>query len=443
MANNSIGDRKIYIIYIPIILIILLGFLYSQVPDTLWTKTYGGADDDWGYSVKQTTDGGFIIGGYTNSFGSDHGYLIKTDSNGDTLWTRTYSGLIASVLQTYDGGYIFVGTTGYVYAVVRTDSLGDTLWTRRFTPGDYSSRPEEIQPTFDSCYIIVGTAVDTMYPWDFFYNIFLAKIDDDGNTFWTKEYGSFYEFGYSVQQTCDSGYIVAGRWFIPSYLMKTDWLGDSLWLKSYPEGHLFSVRETSDGGFVSVGDISWPFDIFVIRTDYLGDTLWTKRFGESANDVGHCIRKTPDGGYVITGYTASFGAGGNDVYLLKIRDSGDTLWTRTYGGTESDIGYELEITSDSGYIIAGYTGSYGAGSKDVWLLKIAPDTFAVKEAKSNVITNHAFGASIIKGPLVLPENKNCKVFDITGRVVAPDKIQPGIYFIEIDGKITQKVVKVR
>ena len=438
---KTICTKRLIHIYLFLLLTSYFSLIYAQAPDTLWTKTYGGADDDRGYSVKQTTDGGYIIGGETNSFGTEHGYLIKTDQYGDTMWTRTYSGAIASVLQTYDGGYIFTGTIGHIYTV-RTDSFGDTLWTRVLIPSNHSSRAEEIQPTSDSCYIIVGTATDYISN-EYFNVVYLLKIDDDGDTLWTKKYGMWYEFGYSVQQTDDSGYIVAGYWLTSSYLMKTDSLGDSLWLKLYGGGRSYSVRETTDGGFVRVGSISSPFDIFIIRTDYLGDTLWTKRLGESASDVGYCIRETPDGCYVITGYTASYGAGGNDVYLLKIRDSGDTLWTRTYGGTESDIGYELEITSDGGYIIAGYTESQGAGSADVYLIKIAPDTFAVKETKGNVITNHTFGASIINGPLLLPEGKTCKIFDITGRVVMPDKIKPGIYFIEIDGKITQKVVKVR
>lgn len=416
--------------------------LFAQAPDTLWTKTYGGDDNDRGYTVKQTTDGGFIIGGETNSFGAEHGYLIKTDEYGDTMWTRTYSGPITSVLQTYDGGYIFTGIVGRHIYIVRTDSSGDTLWTKFIIPSDNHSRPEEIQPTSDSCYIIVGTATDSM-TYEYFDETYLLKIDDDGDTLWSKKYGQWYCFGQSVQQTADSGYIVAGRWIAGSNLMKTDSLGDSLWHKSHDAVWLFSVRETFDGGFVSAGRISYHYDIIIIRTDSLGDTLWTKRLGDAPDDVAHCIRETPDGCYVIVGYTASYGAGGNDLYLLKIRDFGDTLWTRTFGGTESDIGYEFEVTSDSGYIIVGYTASQGAGSADVWLIKIAPDTFAVKEAKGKIIINHASGASIIKGPLVFPENRNCRVFDITGRVVMPDKIKPGIYFIEIDGKITTKVVKVR
>lgn len=415
--------------------------IYAQAPDTLWTKTYGGADDDRGYSVKQTIDGGFIVGGETNSFGDEHGYLIKTDQYGDTMWTRTYRGAITSVLQTYDGGYIFTGTIGHIY-IVRTDSFGDTLWTRVIIPSNHSSRAEEIQPTSDSCYIIVGTATDYISN-EYFNVLYLLKIDDDGDTLWTKKYGQLYSFGHSVYQTDDDGYVVTGRWLFSSYLMKTDPLGDSLWLKLWDGGRIYSVRQTLDAGYILAGEYGASQDIYIIKTDSLGDTLWTRKYGGSNHEWGMCIRENHDGSFIITGATMSSGAGLQDVYLLKISNTGDSLWASAYGGTGYDFGHEVEITSDSGYIIAGYTESYGAGGNDVYLIKIAPDTFSVEEAKGDVITNHSFGASIINGPLLLPEGKTCKIFDITGRVVMPDKIKPGIYFIEIDGKITQKVVKVR
>jgi hypothetical protein len=443
MIDNTCIKIKIGIINIPIIIVTMMGFLYSQVLDTLWTKTYGGMNDDRGYTVKQTTDGGFIIAGETNSFGADHGYLIKTDAYGNSIWTRTYSGAINSILQTYDGGYIFTGTIGHI-CIVRTDSVGDTLWTRIIIPSNHSSRAEEIQPTSDSCYIVVGTATDYIAN-EYFNEVYLLKIDDYGDTLWSKRYGQMSAYGYSVLQTYDSGYIVAGRWPFYGCLMKTDPFGDSLWLKLlYPGAILYSLLETSDQGFLITGCVDYYFDVYIIKTDSLGDTIWTRRFGESAtNDVAYCIRETSDGTYIVTGYTASYGAGSNDLYLIKMRDSGDTLWTKTYGNIESDIGYEIEITSDSGYIIVGCTESYGNGGYDIWLVKIAPDTFGVEEVKPKVITGASAGAAIITGPLILPETANCRVFDITGRITVPQRIKPGIYFIEVDGKITRKVIKIK
>ncbi|MGB3340864.1 MAG: PQQ-binding-like beta-propeller repeat protein [bacterium] len=494
---------KDIILYIPIILITSLGFLYSQVPDTLWTKTYGGADNDRGYSVKQTNDGGFIIGGETNSFGADHGYLIKTDEYGDTIWTRTYSGPITSVLQTYDGGYIFTGTVGRHIYIVRTDSFGDTLWTRVIVPSNNHSRAEEIQPTSNSCYIIVGTATDSM-TYEYFDETYLLKIDDDGDTLWTKKYGQWSCYGQSVQQTVDNGYIVAGRWLGSIYLMKTNPLGDSLWLKHLGGGHTNSVRQILDGGYIIAGcynNENYTFehhgtnypevggDVYLIKTDRFGNSEWTRVFDTGMWERGYSVKQTTNGGYIVAGraYLSSFGA---RVYVIRTDESGDTIWTKmyrtdynnsgqsiqqtydngfiitgtldndfcfmkldslgnivwtkTYGGTPLDIGYSVIQTSDNGYTAVGETFTPDSGhTSDVWLLKIAPDTFAVEEAKGKITTNHASGASIIKGPLVLPEGTNCRVFDITGRVVVPQYIKPGVYFIEVDGAITKKIVKVR
>jgi len=257
--------------------------------DTLWTRTYGGSNSDWGNTVEQTSDGGYIITGHTLSFGagSSDVYLLKTDSSGDTLWTRTYG-------------------------------------------------------------------------------------------------GNDYDWGYSLQQTSDGGYIIAavtlsfGAGYFDVYLLKTDSLGDTLWTHTYggsDDDRGYSVRQTSDGGYIIAGGTdsfgAGDSSVYLVKTDSSGDTLWTRTYGGSDSDMGYSVRQTSDGGYVIAGDTESFGAGGGDVYLLKIDSSGNTLWTHTYGGSYEDWGISVQETSDGGYIIAGGTASFGAGGYDVYLLRIA------------------------------------------------------------------------
>jgi len=359
---------------------------------TLWSRTYGGSDYDYGYSVQQTADGGIIVVGPTRSFGAgDYDfYLIRTDSLGNTLWTRTYGGSGEdqghSVQQTSDGGYIVAGYTysfgaGFYDAyLIKTDSLGSTLWTRTYGGSDYDGGLSARQ-TADGGYIVVGCG-GSFGAGD--YDFYLIKTDPVGNTLWTRTYGgSDWDFAWSVQQTGDGGYVVAGytRSFGAGqddvYLIKTNSTGDPLWTRTYGGSSYdwsFSVQQTTDGGYIVVGYTA-SFgagyeDVYLIKTDANGDTLWTRTYGGSANDRGWSVQQTADDGYIVAGETYSFGAGSHDVYVIKTDSVGDTLWSRTYGGSYYDAGNSVQQTTDGGYIVAGHTSSFGAGGDDVMVTKL-------------------------------------------------------------------------
>jgi hypothetical protein len=182
-----------------------------------------------------------------------------------------------------------------------------------------------------------------------------------------KTYGGSYGDGaYSVQHTSDGGYIVAGGTYsfgagiFDIFLIKTDENGNIQWAKTYGgtrEDYGFSVQQTSDGGYIVMGHtISFGAgydDIFLIKTDANGNVQWAKTYGGTSDDLVRFVRQTSDGGYIVVGETYSFGAGYSDIFLIKTDANGNVQWAKTYGGTDYDLAFSVEQTSDGGYIAAG------------------------------------------------------------------------------------------
>lgn len=423
--------------------------LYAQITFERW---YGGNSRDYGHSVAQTPQGGYIVAGETSSYGSGtyDVYLIRTNGYGDTIWTKTYGGTSIdygrSVIQTTDGGCAVAGSRlpdggGYfdVY-LIKTDSLGDSLWARTYGggPHDYGT---SVSQTADGGYIIAGYAEHEPY----FHDVYLVKTDSLGNTSWTKTYGGIYdERGMSVSPTEDGGYIVAGSTNSfgagsdDIYLLKTDSLGDSLWARTYGDTGYDageSVAQTTDGGFIITG-FTYSFgggqrDVYLIKTDSLGDTTWTRTYGDTEADGGESVMQTSEGGYIVAGFT-SHAIDSYDVYLIKTDANGDTSWTRTYGGTGWEWGTSVTQCLDGGYVLTGNTDSYGAGLNDVYLIKTdslglgireeddAPSTTNIKPALT--CTPNPFTTKVAISLVGEPEHREggepeIKIFDITGRLV--------------------------
>jgi uncharacterized delta-60 repeat protein len=312
---------------------------HNPMSGTSFAKTYGGADWELAYSVQHTSDGGYIVAGYTYSLGVDSGdiFLIKTDANGNLQWAKTYRGTdwdeAYSVQQTSDGGYIVAG------------------WTSSFGAG--------------------GS------------DIFLIKTNANGNIQWAKTYGgTSYDWAYSVQQTSDGGYIVAGTtWSFGAggsdiFLIKTDANGNIQWAKTYGgtyEDYAYSVQQTSDGGYIVAG-LTDSFgadydDIFLIKTDASGNIIWAKIYRGTEWDGAFSVHQTSEGGYIVAGVTYSFSAGWSDIFLIKTNANGNVQWAKTYGGGSFDKAYSVQQTPDGGYIVAGFTTSFGAGYYDIFLIK--------------------------------------------------------------------------
>lgn len=224
----------------------------------------------------------------------------------------------------------------------------------------------DLQQTTDSGYIILGTGSS-------FATTLLHKLTSTGDSVWTKEY-SFFNRG-AVKQTSDGGYVIAGG-LNDVCLIKTNPTGDTVWTKAYGRNGQdggSSVQQTTDGGYIlagySINSGTGDSDAYVIKTNTAGDTLWTRIIAGTAEDAANCVQQTADGGYIVTGYTSSFGAGMNDLLLIKMDSNGTLQWTKTYGGTANDAGRSVKQTIDGGYIVAGYTSSFGTGYQDTYLLR--------------------------------------------------------------------------
>ncbi len=384
----------------PKCIVILAALLISTVSfsQTLFQKSYSHLGYETGTCVIKTSDGGYLEAGTTASglFGPDKFYIIKTDYAGGVLWSKTYAGdvseYLASVIQTTDGGYMLVGTTfsfnsspyGNIL-VIKINATGAISWQKHYgyTGYDYG---ESVQQTADGGYIIGGLTSSFGAG---AYDYFIMKIDSVGYGAWgTTIGGAGNDYAFAVLQTSDGGYMIAGQensysvtQFNPYNIMlcKLNAAGNVLWSKAYGGGQAAgnyvcnAMRSTTDGGFILCGWTDGPGaglqDVFMMKTDSAGILQWSKTYGGTNSDFGYDVQQTANGGYAIAGTTKSFGAGNDDAYLITTDATGSLVWSVCYGDTAIDRANSLEQTADGGFIIAGETSATGSSNSDFYLIK--------------------------------------------------------------------------
>ncbi|KQC14043.1 MAG: hypothetical protein APR63_06335 [Desulfuromonas sp. SDB] len=344
-----------------IILLVLIILLTILIHSETWSRVYGGSDDDFAYAVKQTPDGGYIVIGSTESFGSYYWnvWILKLDQNGDTVWSKVYDSIsdyyeFHDIEIDYDGGYIFGGSYGiYGFFICKTDNVGDSVWSRVYSvynPTCFYTYPLDIDKTSDGGYIIAGR-VDLGNAMGF-----IMKLDQNGDSSWATVWGDEMYLSSVFESFAKDYYVgVRGQHFYNVCLVNFDTQGNYGWSAGYFNGaYVNCVEQTSDSGIVLV--TTDPAKL--IKVDTAGDTIWTRDYG------GYSVIQDSQDNFLIVSNE------NNDIKLVQTDQSGDIIWARFYGGSSPEVGYSIQQTTDGGYIIAGATESYGSGGYDFYIVKV-------------------------------------------------------------------------
>ena len=416
----------------------------------VWEKSYGSSDYERGYAIVNTADGGMVISAFalTNDgdvhgvhtgFGEPDAWVLKLDANGDTVWTKALGGsreeFASAIIETPDSGFIVASqsssTNGDVWDhhgdkwhndfwLVKLDDAGDTLWTKSYGGTD-DDNPYGIDLSTNGNFIIGGSSYsidgdvwdhhDTTTTFSSHTDFWIIKINSLGDTIWTRSFGGTgSDYLEGIRATPDGGCVAVGwtystdddvtnhHGWVDGWVIKVDSAGNLEWERAMggtSRDYTMSVDLTNDGNYIiggtsesQDGDVwdnhGW-YDFWVVKMDTLGDTLWTRSYGGTRDDFLWSIKQTCDGGYIITGSSDSndgdvSGHQGSidsiDAWIVKIDEIGNIDWEQSFGSTRLDMFYAIEETNDGHYIATGYSnGTDGDltsnnGRYDTWTIKM-------------------------------------------------------------------------
>jgi len=360
-------------------------YIMEQDPTVQWSRSFGAV---YFRSLDLTTDGGYVFFGRkddTTYYPVRHEYfLVKTDSSGNKLWSHIYTGSDREnhgdyVQQTSDGGYIVSGLSivsnpypvgdQHRTRIVKTDSLGDTLWTRMYGDSAFvGPQYNVVKETADGGYV---TAIILCHNGWIPIDAQVLKMDTNGDSLWCQTYNfSSDDFVREIEPTADGGFIFTGSTTIDSlgggnyiqklFLAKTDSLGNLDWIQTYFDGIVdlpyidwcggFCVKQTMDNGYIAGGRCTWPNgdqNVYIVKTDSIGNVIWSNNYGAG---TAFAVKQTNDGGYIV-------GCGGYQTVthlVYKLDSYGNVLWTWDGQGSNLDFVYDIQQTADGGYIASGY-----------------------------------------------------------------------------------------
>lgn len=364
---------------------LLLSFLLSTLFSHAQTfqKLYGGNNYDRANSVVHTFDGGFIAGGSGFSFDSinswNTGYLVKIDANGDSLWTKVFNSVgdnsIECVRQTLDSGYVVTGylrnpNGRYDIMVIKTDQWGNVQWSKVIVDS-LSHHGMSIVETNDHGFLATGGYYSTSGP----EGVFALRLDASGNMVFFKQYSNN-AMASDIISTSDGNYMIAGFSIYEIMLVKIDSTGNVLWSKFYSNSmtteDLLNVVECADHGFALFHGGFKPAefyeDINLLKTDSNGNVLWSKRYNLPYTELGHAIKQTSSGGFLLAGRTSSLGVSVNGGFVIKTDFIGNVIWSKIYSGGDNEEIYSIDILGNDEFIFSGMSNSF-TGSLDMYLVK--------------------------------------------------------------------------
>jgi hypothetical protein len=431
-------------------------------PDTLWTRTFGWEDNwvapgDRGFGIALAGDEGAVItgGAYQIVLTPEEAFMIRLDRHGRTQWERFCCSLQReegkSVDRTPDGDFVMAGYTldntasDFNILLAQRDKGGFLDWKRTYA-GPAPALDEAVAYVVlalpEGGFIVGGDLwVSEDHGND---DIYILRTDERGDTLWTRTYGGSGTDYFNSIVRDESGYLVYGRSSSEDWLgrglvlMKLNDNGDTLWTRTFSSTDMWlhgarALDVVEDGGYIvgATADLNtsgWgyrQYDILVLRIDARGDTLWTKLIGGEGQDNCSDIMQTSDGGFVLLGYTDSFGDG---AYVVRMDASGDILWSRTYAGI---FGQEICETADRSYMIVGSTRGFGAQMMDAVVIKTYPDPVHGGDSAPSLGVSEAWPNPVLAGASLTvevsrPTEVRTSMYDVRGRRVSgPTSIMAG------------------
>ncbi len=395
--------------------LLILAFLTSSLGLSAqgWEQVYGDEQSDGLYDVIPMPDGGFLSVGHKQISSSPIHYnlfILKTDADGIEEWSQevndtAYSYYGRSVLPTDDGGFIIGGTTSTENIprgfLIKTDFLGNVLWEVK-TPQDSVYGRKALELT-DGSYVIAGSMMHaSTQPGVQDYDFYQMRVDTAGAIIQSGWYGGDkFDDCHDILETADGNLLLAGftssygAGHYDAYLLKVNISGDSLWSKTIGTNNaelIYGIEHTSDGNYVITGQVetfnSGTEDVFLAKIKPGGEILWWQVYEKTSLDLAYDVKQCNIGGYILTGYTRENENSDKNLFLIKTYSNGDEHWKKHFGGYNNDGGYAVSIAPNLGYVVAGFSNSYGIGGSDGYLLRtdfsgIANSCFIIGNVHTN------------------------------------------------------------